>query len=33
MITTNVDVEGSIVNGAFGTLMYIEKLHEDEVAE
>ena len=33
MVTTNVDVEDGIVNGAIGILKYIEKLTEDEIAD
>ena len=33
MITTNIDVEDGIINGAICTLMYIEKLTEDEAAD
>jgi hypothetical protein len=33
MITTNIDVEDGIVNGAICTLMYIEKLTDDEMAD
>ena len=33
MVTTNVDVEDGIVNGAIGILKYIERLTEDEIAD
>ena len=33
MVTTNVDVEDGIVNGAIGILKYIEKLTKDEFAD
>jgi hypothetical protein len=33
IVTTNVDVEDGIVNGAIGILKYIEKVTEDEFAD
>ena len=33
MVTTNVDVEDGLVNGAIGILKYIERLTEDEIAD
>ena len=33
MITSNIDVDDGLVNGAIGTLQYIEHLAEKDVTE